>query len=149
MPGPTFTRPATPDTGETARRLAFETLIERRVGALVQPVVASGPVGQGRPLTRREEQAQLVRALAAEFAEAVERTNSSRALLRQRPIEYVDAVLLDGAQGQLVVDAVEYDAAPVYSQARVGEVDRIVHGADLDAYLRTGDARYAERIGLA
>lgn len=134
MPGPTYTRPPTPDTGEQTRRQALEGLITRRTTDLD----ANG----------HTQQANLARELSREFAEAVERANSSRALLRQQPIEYVDAVLLDGSAGQLVVDAVEYDAAPVYAQSRVGEVDRILHGADLDAYLRTGERRYAEAIGL-
>jgi hypothetical protein len=149
MPGPTFTRPPATDTGETARRQAFEQLTERRIAALVQPVVASGPVGMDdAPPHPRVEQAQLLRALVDGFVEAVERTNSSRALLRQQPLDYVDAVLLDGSAGQLVADAVEYDAAPVYWQSRAGEVEQLVHGADLDAYLRTGEARYARAIGL-
>jgi hypothetical protein len=84
-----------------------------------------------------------------EFVGAVERANSSRALLRQQPLDYVDAVLIDGSGGQLVVDAVEYDTAPTHWQAKAGEVDRVVHGADLDGYLRTGDRMYAERLGLA
>jgi hypothetical protein len=149
MPGPTFTRPPATDTGETTRRQAFEVLTERRIAALVQPVVASGPVGMDdAPPHPRVEQAQLLRALVDGFVEAVERANSSRALLRQQPLDYVDAVLLDGSAGQLVVDAVEYDAAPVYWQSRAGEVEQLVHGADLDAYLRTGEARYARAIGL-
>lgn len=133
--GPTYTRPPAPETGETARRQAFEQLLDARATYLdALPDL---------------EATNLLRALVREFVEAVERTNSSRALLRQAPIEYVDAVLLDGSAGQLVVDAVEYDAAPVYAQSRVGEVDRVLHGADLDAYLRTGETRYAVAIGLS
>jgi hypothetical protein len=148
MPGPTFTRPPATDTGETARRQAFETLRFRRVEAIIAPAAAAGPVGHG-PQHPTVARAQLLDALVREFVEAVERANSSRTLLRQGSLDYVDAVLLDGTSGQLVVDAVEYDAAPIYWQARVGEVERIVHGADLDAYLRTGEDRYATRLGLA
>jgi hypothetical protein len=133
--GPTFTRPPTPDTGEAARRASFEDLLLDRAGVLGE--------------TENRGDVLLLAAIAGEFVQAVERANSSRALLRQQPLDYVDAVLLDGTTGQLVVDAVEYDAAPVYWQARVGKIERILHGADLDAYLRTGEARYAERIGLA
>lgn len=139
MPGPTFTRPPAPDTGEATRRREFEQLVLRRRLALTN---------RTSPTTPSDDLA-LLDAIVASFVEAVEQANSSRALLRQRPIEYVDAVLVEGAAGRLVVDAVDYDAAPVYSQARVGEVDSIVHGADLDAYLRTGEHRYAQRLGLA
>lgn len=135
MPGPTFTRPPQPDTGEQARRDAFSALLLRRTSALA--VAAETDTGR------------LLVALVYGFVDSVERANSSRAVLRQAPIEYVDAVVVDGSQGQLVVDAVEYDAAPVYWQARAGEVTSVVHGADLDAYLRTGEHRYAERLGLA
>jgi hypothetical protein len=133
--GPTFTRPPIPDTGEATRRRTFETLLDWRATEL-----------DARP---ELETTNLLRALVREFVEAVERANSSRALLRQTPLDYVDAVVIDGANGQLIVDAVEYDAAPVHWQARVGEVERVVHGADLDAYLRTGEHRYATRLGLA
>lgn len=133
--GPTFVRPPTPDTGETTRRRTFETLLDWRATEL-----------DARP---ELETTNLLRALVREFVDAVERANSSRTLLRQQPLDYVDAVLIDGTSGQLVADAVEYDAAPVPWQARVGEVERVVHGADLDAYLRTGEHRYATRLGLA
>lgn len=133
MPGPTFVRPPTPDTGETGRRAAFDTLANRRL------------VAPGYSVDQRE----LLDAFVRSFVDAVERANSTRALLRQDPLDYVDAVLLDGEAGQLVVDAVDYDAAPVYWQAKVGGVSQLVHGADLDAYLRTGETRYAERLGLA
>jgi hypothetical protein len=134
MPGPTFTRPPTVDTGETTRRQALDALLDRRVTA-VRPTVPSDDLA-------------LLRATVESFAEAVERANSSRALLRQRPIEYVDAVVVDGSGGQLVVDAVDYDSAPVFWQSRAGEVTSVIHGNDLDAYLRTGERRYAEAIGL-
>jgi hypothetical protein len=129
--GPSFTRPPVTDTGETTRRAGFDALAYQRVQALTDTDVL------------------LLAALTAEFVEAVERANSSRALLRQTPLDYVDAVLIEGTGGQLVVDAVEYDTAPVHWQAKAGEVTSVVHGADLDAYLRTGDRRYAERLGLA
>jgi hypothetical protein len=130
--GPSFTRPPTPDTGETERRAAFDDLIRRRAETLPE-----------------DGTRHLLTAFAGEFVDAVERTNSSRAVLRQQPLDYVDAVVITGSGGQLVVDAVEYDAAPVYWQARAGEVDALVHGADLDGYLRTGERRYAVAIGLA
>jgi hypothetical protein len=134
MPGPTFTRPPTVDTGEDARREQLDALLERRVTA-------------ARPAAPSDDLA-LLRGIVESFAEAIERANSSRALLRQRPIEYVDAVVVEGSGGQLVVDAVDYDSAPVYWQSRAGEVTSVVHGNDLDAYLRTGERRYAEAIGL-
>jgi hypothetical protein len=132
MPGPAFTRPPTTDTGEQARREALTALLRRRLDEDADP--------QAEPL---------LYALSVDFIDSVERANSSRILLRQTPLDYVDAVVIDGANGQLVVDAVEYDAAPVHWLARAGEVTSVIHGADLDAYLRTGDTRYAVRLGLA
>jgi hypothetical protein len=132
MPGPAFTRPPTTDTGEQARREALTALLRRRLDEDADP--------QAEPL---------LYALSVDFIDSVERANSSRILLRQTPLDYVDAVVIDGANGQLVVDAVEYDTAPVHWLARAGEVTSVIHGADLDAYLRTGDTRYAVRLGLA
>jgi hypothetical protein len=132
MPGPAFTRPPTTDTGEQARREALTALLRRRLDEDADP--------QAEPL---------LYALSVDFIDSVERANSSRILLRQTPLDYVDAVVIDGANGQLVVDAVEYDVAPVHWLARAGEVTSVIHGADLDAYLRTGDTRYAVRLGLA
>jgi hypothetical protein len=134
MPGPTFTRPPATDTGETTRRQAFDALLDRRDQALRS--------------AREHDAADLISALVRGFVESVERANSSRALLRQRPVEYVDAVVVEGSAGQLVVESIDYDSAPVYWQSRAGEVTSVVHGADLDAYLRTGEKRYAEAIGL-
>jgi hypothetical protein len=138
MPGPTFTRPPTVDTGEQARRQDFERLFLHRQHALAQ---------RTNPPTSSDDLA-LLGAIVAGFVDTVEQANSSRALLRQQQIEYVDAVVVDGSGGQLVVDAVDYDSAPVYWQSRAGEVTSVVHGNDLDAYLRTGERRYAEAIGL-
>jgi hypothetical protein len=135
MPGPSFTRPPVTDTGEQARREAFRALLHRRASALA--VAAEHDTGR------------LVVAMTDGFVDSVERANSSRAILRQQALDYVDAVVVEGTGGQLVVDAVEYDTAPVHWQAKAGEVTSVVHGADLDAYLRTGDQTYAERLGLA
>ncbi len=124
-------------------RLEFDALLDRRVQAIRHR--------EGEDLTRteREEPARLVEALARSFADAVDRENSSRGILRAGlPVEYVDAVLVEGHGGQLVVDAEEYEQAPVRVRARVGEVDSVIRGRDLDGYLRTGDARYAEALGL-
>jgi hypothetical protein len=140
MPGPAFTRPPTTDTGEQARRGALRALLDRRADAL------GAAVAEG---TEQHSTVFLLAGLADAFVDSVERANSSRILLRQTPLDYVDAVVIDGANGQLVVDAVEYDAAPVHWLARAGEVTSVIHGADLDAYLRTGDTRYAVRLGLA
>lgn len=139
MPGPTFARPPAPHDRTPARREALDGLLTRRVEAL--SARKSPPVPS--------DDLALLRGIVEGFAEAVDRENSSRGILRVGvPIEYVDAVVLHGTAGELVVEAPDYDAAPVYWQSRAGEVDSILHGADLDAYLRTGEARYAQAIGL-
>jgi hypothetical protein len=139
MPGPTYTRPPQPTDRTPERRRALDALLARRVEALqarTNPPVSS-------------DELALLAAIVESFAEAVDRDNSSRGILRVGvATEYVDAVVLCGSAGELVVEAPDYDGAPVYWQARAGEVDSIVHGADLDAYLRTGEARYAQAIGL-
>jgi hypothetical protein len=130
-------------------RLEFDALVRRRVEGIANPSIAAGPVGQGHPPTPAVQRAQLVEAVSRSFADAVDRENSSRGILRTGvQVEYVDAVVLSGQAGQVVVDAPEYDASPVYWQARLGEVDSVVRGRDLDAFLRTGDKRYAEQLGL-
>jgi hypothetical protein len=99
----------------------------------------------------RREDALLVEALARDFADAVDRDNSTRGILRAGvAVEYVDAVVLTGSAGALVVDAVDYDDAPVYWRSRVGfdTGQTVIRGRDLDGYLRTGEARYAEQLGL-
>jgi hypothetical protein len=136
MPGPSFTRPPVTDTGEAYRRAMFVVLLRRRIDHLHTEGDDAVPE-------------DLLDALVLGFVDSVERANSSRAILRQQPLDYVDAVLIEGTGGHLVVDAVEYDTAPVHWQAKAGEVTSVVHGADLDAYLRTGDQTYAERLGLA
>ncbi len=116
-------------------RLEFDALVRRRTDAMRQANTYADP--------------NLLDALARSFADAVDRENSSRGILRAGlPVEYVDAVLVEGHGGQLVVDAEEYEQAPVRVRARVGEVDSVIRGRDLDGYLRTGDARYAEALGL-
>jgi hypothetical protein len=117
-------------------RQDFDALIRRRADA----VTTETPEGPAN--------ADLLEALAHAFADEVDRANDARQYLRQRPLDYVDAVVLTGQAGPLVVDAVEYDRAPTYWQTKAGQVDSIIRGRDLDAYLRTGEARYAEAIGL-
>jgi hypothetical protein len=139
MPGPTFTRPPAPHDRTPARRGALDALLTRRVEALQ---------ARTNPPTPSDDLA-LLRSIVEAFAEAVDRENSSRGILRVGvAVEYVDAVVVEGSGGHLVVDAVDYDSAPVYWQSRAGEVTSVVHGNDLDAYLRTGERRYAEAIGL-
>ena len=128
-------------------RLAFDALLARRVS-----ILTAGVAGLDDEDTRKRdaEDARLLDSLGSAFADAVDRENSTRGILRTgTPVDYVDAVVLTGTAGLLVVDAPDYDAAPVYWQIKAGSPDLIVHGADLDAYLRTGDTAYAERVGLA
>jgi hypothetical protein len=133
-------------------RLAFDDLLRRRQAAIVDAVPTPATddlsvVERDAPQQAREV-AALLEALARRFADAVDRGNDGRQYLRQPPIEYVDAVVLSGDAGDLLVEGVEYEASPVYWQAKAGDPDSAIRGRDLDGYLRTGDARYAEQLGL-
>lgn len=122
---------------ERARvRLEFDDLVRRRAVNLA---------GAGH-----EDDAQLVDAIAGAFADAVDRSNAGRQVTREPLVEYVDAVVLTGAAGELVIDAPTYDEAPVSWHARAGVIEdgTVIRGRDLDGYLRTGEARYAEQLGL-
>lgn len=148
MPAP---EPRPVPLARAQERLAFDALVRDRQTAIIAPAAAAGPVGQG-PQHPTVERARRVEAIARSFADAVDRENSTRGILRTGvSVEYVDAVVLTGPNGSLVVDAPEYDAAPVYWQAKAGTLGEgsIVRGRDLDGYLRTGDARYAEQLGLS
>lgn len=129
-------------------RLEFDTLLRDRVNALRH-------VGTGGPYTPEEvardaEAARLLESLGQAFADAVDRENSTRGILRTGvAVEYVDAVVLTGDAGALIVDSIDYDGAPAYWQTKARNPDLIIRGRDLDAYLRTGETRYAEQIGLA
>lgn len=126
-------------------RLAFDRLLADRLSNLRRDTT----VREGETAARGVEDARLLESLAQAFADAVDRENSTRGILRAGvPVEYVDAVVLAGDAGVLVVDAVEYDGAPVYWQTKAGNPDLVIRGRDLDGYLRTGDARYAEQLGL-
>jgi hypothetical protein len=133
-----------PEPLERARaRLEFDALVRNRLAVLRDTPQPGDEDGELR---------QLVDAIAREFADAVDRENSTRSILRTGvQVEYVDAVVLTGSHGVLVVDSVLYDEAPVYAHARAGVVEdgTVIRGRDLDGYLRTGDQRYAERLGLA
>jgi hypothetical protein len=118
-------------------RVEFDALVLRRCRALD---------GGGERAT-----AGLVEALARSFADQVDRENSTRGILRTGvAIEYVDAVVLTGSAGALVVDAPEYDERSLYWRARAGVIEdgTILRGRHLDGYLRTGEQGYAEKLGL-
>lgn len=128
-------------------RLAFDTLLRDRVNS-----VRAGVAGLDDPEVRKRdaEDARLLESLGSAFADAVDRENSTRGILRTgTPIEYVDAVVLTGTAGALIVEAIEYDGAPAYWQTKAGNPDLVIRGRDLDGYLRTGETRYAEQLGLA
>jgi hypothetical protein len=132
MPAP---EPRPEPLARARARLEFDALIHRREVAFLD--------------ADRREDAELLASLAQAFADQVDRENSSRGILRTgTPVEYVDAVVLTGQAGALVVDAIEYDGAPVYWQAKAGDPDSVIRGRDLDGYLRTGEQRYAEQLGL-
>jgi hypothetical protein len=124
-------------------RLAFDTLLADRVSTIRAGVAEHAP-------EQDAEAARRLESLGQAFADAVDRENSSRGILRAGvPVDYVDAVVLTGDAGALIVDAIDYDGAPAYWQTKAGNPDLIIRGRDLDGYLRTGEARYAEQIGLA
>jgi hypothetical protein len=132
-------------------RIAFDALVNRRVQALRDLAGVGAPITTSEPSPEQEaayDASELLAALARSFADEVDRANDGRQYLRQQPLDYVDAVVLTGTAGALVVDSVEYETAPVYWQAHAGEVDSIIEGRDLDGYLRTGEQQYAEKIGL-
>jgi hypothetical protein len=131
-------------------RLAFDTLVRQRLDALAReyPSPTSSDPATAAAGHDAMHDLDLVEALARSFADEVDRANDGRQYLRQQPLDYVDAVVLTGTAGSLVVDSVEYETAPVYWQAHAGEVDSIIEGRDLDGYLRTGEQQYAEKIGL-
>lgn len=130
-------------------RLEFDTLVRNRLAAIRAGTGASheGDPDRGVPPEPVGEQLD---ALARTFADEVDRENSSRGILRVgMPVDYVDAVVITGEAGALVVDSTEYDGAPLYWHAKAGRPDSVIRGRDLDGYLRTGERRYAEQIGLA
>jgi hypothetical protein len=130
-------------------RHKFDDLIRHRLAAIR---ASTGASHEGNPSTGTppEPVGALLDALARSFADAVDRENSTRGILRAGvAVEYVDAVVLTGRAGTIVVDADDYESAPVYWQARVSGLDLVVRGRDLDAYLRTGGQQYAEAIGLS
>ena len=139
--------PHPPPLARAQARLAFDTLLRDRMNAL-----ASGETegdGSEEALDAGRESARLLESLGQAFADAVDRENSTRGILRTGvSVEYVDAVVLAGDAGALIVDAVDYDGAPVYWQTKAGNPDLVIRGRDLDGYLRTGEARYAEQLGL-
>jgi hypothetical protein len=129
-------------------RLAFDGLVRDRVSALRRPT-STGSDGAPVDLPEEvEDRPRLLESLASAFADAVDRGNDGRQYLRQPPIEYVDAVVLAGDAGTLLVDGIEYEGAPVYWQTKAGNPDLAIRGRDLDAYLRTGESRYAAQLGL-
>ncbi len=111
-------------------RAAFDALVQRRTMALA----TSKPE---RPaIARREvqQQAQLLEAVAREFADAVDRSG-----LRDNgaPVAYEDAVVITGTGGVVVVRFADYLREPVYWESRAGEVDSLTRGPDLLADLRS------------
>lgn len=128
-------------------RLAFDELLRQRL-ALIAAATGASHEGTLDGRIPPEPYGSSVETLARSFADAVDRGNDGRQYLRQPPIEYVDAVVLSGPAGDLLVEGVEYEASPAYWQTKAGNPDSAIRGRDLDAYLRTGDAKYAEQLGL-
>lgn len=103
-------------------RQAFDELLRRRVEAMITPATAAGPVGHG-PVPQAVSDAQLFEAQCREFADAVDRTRSG--------VPYGDAVVVFGTSGPVVAHARDYAATPTYWQTLAGEVELIIHGADV------------------
>jgi hypothetical protein len=65
----------------------------------------------------------LVNAEAREFADAVDRDS--------KHLDYGDAVVLEGANGIVVVSARDYASAPIYWRTVAGDLDRLIEGTEL------------------
>jgi len=132
MPAP---EPRPEPLARAKARLAYDALVHARQIALTN--------------AGRREDGDLLQAIAQAFADQVDRENSTRGILRVGvQVEYVDAVVVTGKAGAVVVDADEYEATPIAWHTRAGEVDSVIRGRDLDGYLRSGEQRYAEQLGL-
>lgn len=111
-PPPPARRPVSP-------RQAFDELLRRKVDGMMNPAIAAGPVGQGKPSPRVEEAEHLL-ATYREFADAVDRTDSD--------LPYGDAVVILGSGGVVVCTGRDYATTPIYWESLAGEVDLIIDG---------------------
>jgi len=116
-------------TAANLDRAAFDALVKERVTAIASAAVSR------HPAARREgvQEAQLLEAAAAEFADAVDR---SGLLNNGQPVPYEEAVVITGTAGVVVVRATDYRREPIYWEARAGEVDGLTIGPLLVAGLR-------------
>lgn len=69
-----------------------------------------------------------LQATAAWFADQVDRDNTGRTLM---PLDYPEAVLVEGSDGVTVVHRDVYEADRATVEARVGEVDNVIRGTTL------------------
>lgn len=135
-------------------RIALDTLLRDRLRAMLAPT--STPA-DGSPVDVADEvsdRAALLDALVREFVEQVDRHNDTaqRTAGDALPVlDYDDAVLVTGPAGVVVVSADTWAHEPIGVSVAVGEVERVIAGADVLAVLRdTDDAGpAAERLGLA
>ena len=111
-------------TAANLDRAAFDALVKERVTAIASAAVSR------HPAARREgvQEAQLLEAAAAEFADAVDRSGLD--------LPYEEAVVITGTAGVVVVRATDYRREPIYWEARAGEVDGLTIGPLLVAGLR-------------
>lgn len=114
----------------------FDALLE----AAVRGVMASAPVPLGASSTAdsdaAREEAALLEAEAREFADAVDRDG--------KRVDYGAAVLLEGARGQVVVSAADFDRCPGYWRTvagGAGHLDRLVEGTELIPVLQAAANR--------
>lgn len=103
--------------------------------ALVGILAGVDPASEDAVAAR--EEAQLLQAEAASFADAVDRD--------AKRIPYGSATVLEGSQGVAVVQARDYAAAPIYWQTVVGRVERITEGPQLMQVLTAAAHRAAPR----
>lgn len=98
----------------------FDALVAAACAAIIRPF----SLGDGGADAHDSQgEAQLLDAEAREFADAVDRDGHR--------IDYGEAVMLEGSNGVVVVEARKYHDAPIYWRTVAGKVDRLVDGTEL------------------
>lgn len=102
----------------------FLTHVGRRAALIADP----GLDGAGRSADGDYEDADHLLAVAADFADQVDRDNVDRTVM---PLTYPEAVLIVGERGPRVVHRDVYAADRVAAEAPVGGVDAVFDGLAL------------------
>ncbi len=110
-------------------RAAFDALVQRRCMALSEAAATSSshPAALDEAHAAMQD-AVLLEARAAEFADAIDRDSTGLA--------YEDAVVIFGSSGPVVVTVDDYDRETIYHEARAGRVELVAIGPRILAYLR-------------